>query len=85
MAKEPILDMLRLQRLTEKRIRAKINHTRREIVASSPVGIDLSQLFWREGRQNFGCASHRFSPEKSCVLNCAQIKASNAQCSSPTA
>lgn len=60
MTQEPILDVLRLQRLAEKRVPAKINHAHRQIVASSPVGVDLPQLFGRKRRLNFGCASHRF-------------------------
>src|SRR6202521_4892794 len=44
MTQEPILDVLRPQRLAEKRVPAKINHAHRQIVASSPVGVDLPQL-----------------------------------------
>src|SRR4029077_16943114 len=78
MTKKPILDVLRLQRLTEKRVPAKINHAHRQIVASSPVGINLPQLFRRKRRQDFACASHRCSPR----LNCARIIASADRCSS---
>src|ERR1700685_406035 len=62
MAKKPILDMFRLQRLAKQRIRAEIDHSGRQIIAGMPVCIRLSQLFggkrrW-DGSRNFNCASH---------------------------
>ena len=45
MTKKPILDVLWLQRFAKQRIRAKIDHSCRQIIAGSPVGIDLPQFF----------------------------------------
>jgi hypothetical protein len=59
MAEETVLDMLRLQRLSEQGVRAKINHARRQIIASSPVCVDLPQLFGPKGSQNLSGASHQ--------------------------
>ena len=41
MAEQAILDVLRLERLAQKRIGAQIDHAGGEIVAGAPVGIDL--------------------------------------------
>jgi hypothetical protein len=45
MTQEPILDVLRLQRLAQQRILSQIKHSRAKIVARHPVGIHLPQLF----------------------------------------
>src|SRR5271168_1753366 len=62
MAKQPILDVFWLERFAEQGVRPKINHSRREIIASSPVSIRHPQLFGRKGSQFFGFASHKCSP-----------------------
>src|SRR2546428_2491613 len=62
MTKEPILDVLRLQRFAQKRIRAKIDHARGQIVAGAPVRIRFSQFIGRKRRWDFSCAGHGCSP-----------------------
>jgi hypothetical protein len=47
MTEEAILDVLRLERFAEEGIRAKIDHARRQIIASAPIGIYPAQLFGR--------------------------------------
>src|ERR1022692_2426579 len=59
MAKEPIFDVLRFQRLAEKWVRAKIDHARRQVIASSPVSIDPLQLFGGQWSQDFGRIGHQ--------------------------
>src|SRR5579864_1018007 len=45
MAEQTILDVLRLQRLGEQRVFAKVDHSQTEIVAGSPVDFRLAQFF----------------------------------------
>src|ERR1700729_3579 len=47
--KKPILDVFPLQRFTQKRICAEIDHACRQIIASSPVGMNLPQFFGWKG------------------------------------
>src|ERR1700677_2146517 len=62
MTKKPILDVLRLQGLAKQRIRAKIDHSCRQIIAGLPVSIRLYKLVGGKRRsgasRNFICASH---------------------------
>jgi hypothetical protein len=43
-----MLEVLRLERLAEQGIGAKINHSGREIIAGLPIGMHVSQLFGRK-------------------------------------
>jgi hypothetical protein len=61
MAEKPVLDVLGFQWFSKQRIRAKIDHSRREIIAGSPVGVHLAEFFRGKG-SNFTCASHQISP-----------------------
>jgi hypothetical protein len=47
MTEKAILDVLRLQRFTQKWIRAKINHSYGEIIAGAPVGVNFIQFVGR--------------------------------------
>ena len=62
MAEQSILDVLRLQRFAEKRIRAKRDHSHRQIVTGAPVRIRFSQFIGRKRRWKLSCASHECSP-----------------------
>src|SRR6202041_4205063 len=61
--KKPILDVFPLQRFTQKRIRAQVDHACRQIIASSPVGMNLPQFFGRKGSQ-FSGNSHQIFSDK---------------------
>jgi hypothetical protein len=39
MAQKPVLDVLGLERLSQKRIVLKIDHAERQVVACSPIGV----------------------------------------------
>ena len=45
---QPVLDVLRLQRLPQQRILPQIKHARAQIVAGPPVRIHLPQFFGRK-------------------------------------
>ena len=70
MTKKPILDVLRLQGLAKQRIRAKIDHSCRQIIAGMPVSIDLSQLVGCKRRQNLRRNSHGRSPRLKMRFGC---------------
>jgi hypothetical protein len=55
---QPVLDVLRLQGIAQQRVRAKIDHTHRQVIASPPIGIGLPQLFARKGHHNLSWANH---------------------------
>ena len=42
---QPLLDVLRLQRLAQQRIGAQIDHAGGQVVAGPPVGVDLAKFF----------------------------------------
>jgi hypothetical protein len=42
---QPILAVLGAERLLEQRVVTEVDHPRAKVVASSPVGIDLVELF----------------------------------------
>src|ERR1700733_7939389 len=44
MPQQAVLDVLSLQRLTQQRVRAQVQHAGGEIVAGAPVGVHFSQL-----------------------------------------
>jgi len=74
MAKKAIFKVLRLQRLAQQRIGAKIDHARRQIIAGSPVRIDLPQFFRRKRCQDFSCVGHQiFSHHSGSSCWAAQI------------
>src|SRR6266852_2306527 len=49
MSKQSWLDVVNLQRLAQKRIGVEINLADGKIVGRAPIGINLAQLFRREG------------------------------------
>ncbi len=56
-AEKAILDVLRLERLAEKRVGAKIDHAGGKIVAGAPVGVHLGEFIVRERGKKFGGSS----------------------------
>jgi len=69
MTEESILDVLGLQRFSEKGIRAEIDHTGRKIIAGSPISMHLAQFLGSERRRDFGsdfsCACHSMFSDNS--------------------
>ena len=55
---QPVLDVFALERLAKQRIRPKINHSRRQVIASPPIGIHFSKLIGRERGRDFRFFSH---------------------------
>ncbi len=47
-AEQAVLDVLRLERLSHKRVLREIDHADAEVVAGSPIGVHLVQLFFGE-------------------------------------
>ena len=50
MAEQPLLDVLRLERLAQQRIVLQIDHAERQVVAGSPIGIGFAQFIGIERR-----------------------------------
>src|SRR5262249_29017478 len=50
MTQEPVLDVLGLERLLQKRIVLKIDHAKRQVLARTPISFGLSQLRQTQGR-----------------------------------
>jgi hypothetical protein len=50
MSQKPVLDVFRLKRFPQERIVLQIDHAETQIIASAPVGMDLSQSIGSEGR-----------------------------------
>jgi hypothetical protein len=49
MPQQPILEVFLTQRLFEKGVIMKVNHSRAEVVTSPPICIDLAEFFGGKG------------------------------------
>ena len=57
-AEQATLDVLGLEWFAQERVGAKIDHSRRKIIASPPVGIHFLKLFGGKGSRNFSGNCH---------------------------
>ena len=63
MAEQPVLDVLRLQRLLQQRIRLQVGHSKGKIVARPPEGIDVPRVVLAQRRPGDRCAGGPVSTE----------------------
>jgi hypothetical protein len=48
MAEKPILDVLRLEGFSQQRVVLQVDHSKAEVIASPPVGMDFAKLITAE-------------------------------------